>query len=43
MYQEISCKNPGLEIEDTHPYRAELVQNIPKNRDSDKNYRPIIV
>ena len=29
-------KNVDIKIEDSHPYRAELVQNIPQNRISDK-------
>ena len=36
-------KNADTKIEYFHPYTAELVQNIPKYRISDKNYRPIFV
>ena len=38
-----SQKTAETEIENSHPYRAELVQNIPKNQIPDKSYRPKVV
>ena len=35
-----SQKTADIDIEDSHPYRAELVQNMPKNLIYGKNYRP---
>ena len=38
-----SQKNADTKIEDSHPYIAELVENMPKRRISGKHYRPICV
>ena len=38
-----SQKIADILIEDSHPYIAELVENIPKYRISGKKYRPISV